>query len=202
MQAPCCSCWVTPVGMLMAWGWGHSGSQAWPASVLPPSPGPQGGGLLSVCPLPCLRAGVPPGCDLPCNISLLPCWVEVAPSCDIHASACERGGACRPGQVGGQDGHHVAPGGQGQRGCGPSNVPIQQIPRECSADTCQGPRGRRSVVKETRWGCWGKGRRPGTRWHGVRPRLLGTTRDIFQGWGQGRARSWGEIQRPDSRHLG
>lgn len=67
VHASHCSCWVPPVGasMLLAWGWGHSGAQAWPASPLLPYPGPQGGGPLSVHPLPFLRADVPPGCDLP-----------------------------------------------------------------------------------------------------------------------------------------
>lgn len=36
------SCWVPPVGasMLLAWGWGHSGAQAWLASPLLLYPGP------------------------------------------------------------------------------------------------------------------------------------------------------------------
>lgn len=181
VQAPCCSCWVPPVGMLLARGWGHSGSQAWPASLLPPSPGPQGGGPLSVCPLPCLRAGVPPGCDLPCNISLLACWVEVTPSCDIHASACERGGACRPGQVGGRGGRTGTMWPLVVRVGEAAASQVSLFNRCLESVLCQGPRGRRSVVRETRRGCWGRGRRPGTRWHGVRPRLLGTTRGIFQG---------------------
>lgn len=111
-------------------------------------------------PLPCLRADVPPGCDIHAS---------------AHAFTSERGGACRPG--GGQDWHHVAPGGRVGEAAAPQ---VLLFSRYLESALCQGPRGRHSMVRETRLGCWRKGHRPGTVWDGARPGLLSATGGIFQ----------------------